>query len=129
MLSPLDMSTPWLCSLRVFTVVLLSAPVLILALHCFGYICTICLHSLKHLTICNCDRRKLRTFYLCLSPIELCPFCHLEQMNTINFTLLYKKVSMNSLKHNIPCLETLIYIYVYVTGKMAQVKKIIFWRK
>ena len=28
----------------------------------------------------------------------------------INFTLLYKKVNMNSLEHNLPCLETLIYI-------------------
>jgi hypothetical protein len=27
-------------------------------------------------------------FFLCLSPIELCPFCHLEHENTINFTLM-----------------------------------------
>jgi len=33
---------------------------------------------------------------------------------------------MNSLKHNLTCLETLIYIYVYATWKMAQMQNLNF---
>ena len=36
---------------------------------------------------------------------------------------------MNSLKHNLPCLETLMYIYLNVTWKMAQMKIYICWPK